>query len=211
MSFRLLYLHGFASSPSSAKGVALQRRLQSRGFDLSIPDLNQGDFTHLTLTRQIQQVADWVQESPDSPAIVIGSSLGGLVAAWGAETLPQIQRLLLLAPAFHFLDHWVERLGIEQIQRWQQQQVMSVFHYGENRYLPLDYGFLRDVEQYADQDLMRPVPTLIFHGRADQVIPIESSREYARSRSWVELVELESDHALGNVLDRIGSAVESWL
>lgn len=206
---RYLYLHGFASSPSSAKGVDLQRRLQAYGIDLIRPDLNQGDFTHLTLTRQIQQVTDIVQDL-DHPVILIGSSLGGLVAAWAAERELQIQSLILLAPAFQFLQQWTQRLGADQLDRWRIDRIMPVFHYGENRHLPLAYDFLTDAQHYHDSDLGRPLPTLILHGLQDEVIGIEASRDYARDRSWVELVELDSDHSLGNVLDPIWDAIVSW-
>lgn len=205
----LIYLHGFASSPRSAKGVDLQSRLQAQGLDLLIPDLNQGDFTRLTLTRQIQQVTALVRDL-EHPVILIGSSLGGLVAAWVAEGEPQVHSLILLAPAFQFLDHWLERLGAEQIQQWQTDRILSVFHYGENQNLPLDYGFLTDASGYRDTDLRRPLPTLILHGIHDEVIPIESSREYARDRSWVELIELDSDHSLSTVSEPIWSAISGW-
>ncbi len=204
-----IYLHGFASSPHSAKGVDLQHRLQAQGLDLLIPDLNQGDFTHLTLTRQIQQVSELIRDL-DQPVILIGSSLGGLVAAWLGEGQPQIQSLILLAPAFRFLDHWLGRLGSEQIQQWQIDGIMPVFHYGENQTLPLDYGFLTDARGYRDANLRRPLPTLILHGIHDEVIPVESSREYARDRSWVELIELDSDHSLSNASEPIWNGISTW-
>lgn len=50
-----LYLHGFASGPQSQKARGLAARFQAQGLELEIPDLNQGDFSHLTLSRQIRQ------------------------------------------------------------------------------------------------------------------------------------------------------------
>ena len=51
------------------------------------------------------------------------------------------------------------------------------------------------------------IPTLILHGKKDEVIPIAASRDFAISRPWVELVELDSDHALGNVTTEIWQAI----
>src|SRR5688572_7467401 len=101
-----IYLHGFASSPRSAKAQDLRDRFQSLGIELTIPDLNHPDFTHLTLTRQLEQVVALLPADA-TPVTLIGSSFGGLTAAWAAQTHPQIQRLVLLAPAFQFLDHWL--------------------------------------------------------------------------------------------------------
>jgi predicted esterase YcpF (UPF0227 family) len=210
-----IYLHGFASSPLSAKAVYLRdsfaaalraHRFTQCHVNLKIPDLNAGDFSHLTITRQLKQVAS---EFPDNstPITLIGSSLGGLSAAHLAQRHLQVQRLVLLAPAFGFLSHWLSKLGEEQVQRWQQDKYMPVYHYGEKRQLPLHYDFLTDAAQYQAQQLTRPIPTLILHGKDDEVIPIQASRDYAQERPWVELVELDSNHALGNVLEEIWQAI----
>lgn len=54
---RFIYLHGFASSPESAKAVYLQQAFNRLKVSLTIPDLNQDDFNHLTISPQISQVA----------------------------------------------------------------------------------------------------------------------------------------------------------
>ena len=200
-----IYLHGFASSPQSAKAIYLRDRLSS----LKIPDLNQGDFSHLTITRQIEQIAAEFPPNP-MPVTVIGSSLGGLTAAWVGEKYPQVQRLVLLAPAFEFLAHWLLRLGEEQLELWQTEQYLPVYHYGEKRSLPLHYQFVTDAAQYQDEQLQRPIPTLLLHGRHDEVIPIAASRDYAASRPWVEFIELEDDHSLGNVLPEIWDLIKAF-
>jgi pimeloyl-ACP methyl ester carboxylesterase len=202
-----LYLHGFASSPNSHKARDLRDRFAQQGIAIVIPDLNQNDFTHLTLTRQLQQAAACL---PDAPATVIGSSFGGLTAAWLGETQPQIQRLVLLAPAFGFLSHWLPRLGTAQVAQWQATGDLSIYHYGLAASVPLSYQFVEDAERYDDTQLQRPIPTLILHGIHDDVIPIQASRDYQQNRPWVQLIELDSDHALTNVSDKIWQAVRSF-
>lgn len=204
-----IYLHGFASSPESTKAQYLRDHFAELNIDLKIPNLNQGDFSHLTITRQIQQVA--AELPPDgTPVTLIGSSLGGLTAAWLGEQNLQVQRLILLAPAFGFLDHWLARLGTEQVQQWQAQQYLSVYHYGEGRSLPLSYNFVIDAAQYQDQAIQRKIPTLIFHGQQDEVIPIFASQNFAAQRPWVKLIELDSDHALDNVMPKIWESIQSF-
>ncbi|MEH2161532.1 MAG: YqiA/YcfP family alpha/beta fold hydrolase [Nostoc sp.] len=197
-----IYLHGFASSPNSAKAQDLGDRFTQIHTKLKIPDLNVGDFSQLTITRQIAQVA--AEFSKDStPVTLIGSSLGGLTAAHLGQQYLQIQRLVLLAPAFGFLSHWLPKLGDQEVQRWQQEKSIMVYHYGEKRSIPLSYDFVTDAAQYQEKLLQRLIPTLILHGKKDEVIPIEASRDFARCHSWVKLIELDSDHALGNVMEEI--------
>jgi pimeloyl-ACP methyl ester carboxylesterase len=198
---KYIYLHGFASSPDSAKAQYISDRFSELPISLIIPDLNQNDFPHLTLTRQIAQVSHLL--SFDAPVTLLGSSFGGLTSAWLAEKYTQVERLVLLAPAFGFLSEWLNRLGTDTVEEWENSGYLKVYHYGEKRSIPLHYQFVRDTEQYGEEQLQRTVPTLIIHGRNDDVIPIKSSREYAKNRPWVELIEVASDHALTNVLPEI--------
>ena len=200
-----LYLHGFASGPQSTKAPALRSRFQALGLTLHIPDLNQGDFTHLTLTRQIQQVVPLV--TPDT--VLLGSSLGGLVASWVAEQTA-VQRLVLLAPAFNFLSQWLPRLGADALAHWQQNGLLPVYHYAEQRQIPLHYGFLTDARQYADASLRRAVPTLILHGQQDEVVSFSGSQAYAATRPWVTLKALTTDHGMTDVIDPIWQAVQTF-
>lgn len=196
---RYIYLHGFASSPGSAKAVYLGDRFAELGVSLLVPDLNQGDFSHLTITRQIQQIQAEFLSTP-TPITLIGSSLGGLTAAWLGEYHPVIQRLILLAPAFGFLSHWLSTLGKETLHRWQVEGYRPIYHYGEQKELPLSYQFVADARQYEPTHrLKRPIPTLILHGQHDEVIPINESLIYAKERSWVQLIPLNSDHSLSEV------------
>lgn len=200
-----IYLHGFASSPSSTKAQFLNHQFQQHGLCLTIPNLNQPDFYSLTLSRQLQQVATILPT--DTPVTLIGSSFGGLTAVWLGERHPQIDRLVLLAPAFQFLNHWLPKLGAAQVEQWQKNNALLTYHYGEQRQMPISYQLVTDIAQYDESGLQRSVPTLILHGQQDEVIPIQSSRSYAALRPWVSLVELDSDHSLSNVQAEIWQAI----
>lgn len=208
-----LYLHGFASSPKSAKAQAMQARFSTLGLNLLIPDLNQGDFAHLTLSRQIQQVSTLIL-SQDEPTVLIGSSLGGLTAAWVAQQVAiteRIEKLVLLAPAFDFLAQWLPRIGSDQMDVWRTEGTFPIYHYTEQGTLPLHYGFITDAQSYHDDALNTNIPTLILHGTGDEIISIEASRAYTASRPWVHLVELPSDHALVNVEPDIWQHMRDFL
>jgi uncharacterized protein len=197
-----LYLHGFASGPSSRKAQYFQDCSQAAGLDVEIPDFNTGGFEHFTLSRQLQQAAACLPPGSE-PVTAIGSSLGGWAALLLAEQYLQIDRLILLAPALGFPGSWLDKLGSGALQRWQQQGSWPVYHYGAGQEIPLSYDFVVDAEQYRSVQLQRPVPTLILHGIQDEVVPIAVSREYALDRPTVKLIELASDHGLGDVLPRL--------
>jgi predicted esterase YcpF (UPF0227 family) len=92
-----IYLHGFASSPDSAKAKYFRERFWDLGIDLKTPDLNQNDFSGLTLTRQLNQIETEFlpTQSSQSPTenvknlggvTIIGSSFGGLTAlGWPSD------------------------------------------------------------------------------------------------------------------------------
>lgn len=205
-----LYLHGFASGPQSTKAQYLCDRFAEQGIAVQRPDLNQGDFFSLTLTRQIQQCEAILTQDPN-PWIIIGSSFGGLTAAWLGQRNLQVQSLVLLAPAFDFLAHWQQKLGEAALQEWQTNGSTEVYHYGERRSLPLSYQFWQDASQYSEAALTRPVPTLILHGVADEVIPLEASQAFADQRKHCRLRALQSDHALGDVLPLLWESISDFL
>jgi pimeloyl-ACP methyl ester carboxylesterase len=171
-------------------------------------DGNQGGFANFTLTRTLAQISAVIAR--DRPTTLIGSSLGGLIAAWAAEKQQQVNRLILLAPAFDFRDRHLARLGESQLKQWQSVGSMPIYHYGEKRLLDLNYSFVEDLSHYPDSQLQRALPTLIVHGTDDEVIQIESSRNYAANRPWVKLIEVNSDHALTNVLPELWQAIEEF-
>lgn len=207
-----LYLHGFASSPQSAKAQFLKQQFEQSGATLHILDLNQGDFSHLTLSRQLQQAIAWIDRRPQ--VTIIGSSFGGLTACWLAEqsqVQSQIDRLVLLAPAFQFLKQWLPRLGTAAVDHWRETGWLSVYHYGLNQPLPLAYDFVIDAQQYDESQLRATIPTLILHGQQDDVINIQASRDYAATRPWTQLVALDSDHTLSHVSREIWESIQKFL
>ncbi len=104
---RVLYLHGFASSPGSRKASFFAERLARLGFEVDVPDLAEGDFKGLTISGQLRAVERLAR---NERMILIGSSLGGYVASLYAARHPEVQSLILLAPAFRFFELWRSEL-----------------------------------------------------------------------------------------------------
>ncbi len=205
-----IYLHGFASSPKSNKAQYLGDRFAEKNLDLNVLDLNQGDFSNLTLTRQIKQTVA-AFPAADVPVTLIGSSFGALTSAWVAQQHQQVQRLVLLAPAFGFPQSWYSKLEPNQIKQWRETGWLSVYHYGQERQILLKYQFLQDADNYPVEELKRSLPTLIIHGIDDDVVPIQVSRDYASRNSQVKLIELDSDHGLNDSKERIWQEIQNFL
>ena len=203
-----IYLHGFASSPRSSKANYLSDRFAEIGLKLQVLDLNQGNFTRLTLTRQIAQTVAALPP-PSIPVTLIGSSFGALTSAWVAQQF-QVE-LVLLAPAFGFPQSWYAKLEPAQIEQWRRTGYLSVYHYGENKQIPLHYQFLEDANNYPIFGLKRSCPTLIIHGVNDEIVPIQVSRDYANRHSQVKLIELDSDHGLNDKQDSIWQLTQDFL
>lgn len=194
--YQYIYLHGFASSPNSGKARFLQKQFADLGITLRVPDLNLGDFRHLTLTRILTML---LETYPEQPLRVMGSSLGGFLALLWAARNPAVERLLLLAPALGFADRLVQSMGTEALTRWQREGVFAFHHYGLNGPAELGYEFFMDARGYSELELGRSLPILILHGTQDEVVPIALSQDYAASRpEWVRLAAVESDHRLGD-------------
>jgi uncharacterized protein len=203
-----LYIHGFASGPRSRKAHYLVKKFATVGIELAIPDFNQGGFTDFTITRQLQQTTTYFTAT--EPVTIIGSSLGGWAALLLAQQYPQVKRIILLAPAFGFPELWLERLGVEALHHWQESGSLSVYHHVQQQQVPLHYQFVTDAQQYLQSNLDRNLPTLILHGQSDAVVPIDLSRHFITTHPWAELIEFDSDHSLGNVLDPIWQGISQF-
>ena len=213
---RIVYLHGFASGPSSGKAQFFAKRFSEHGVSVQIPELDEGDFRALTITGQLRVIDRLVD---DRPAVLMGSSLGGYLAALyasgfagayrGADRHALIERLILLAPAFRFPVRWRERYAGE-LERWKREGSLPFFHYRFQAERPLGYGFVEDASQYPDEPEFSQ-PALILHGALDPVVPASISREYAAGHYNVRLRLFESGHELTDVLEPMWEQVAAFL
>jgi alpha-beta hydrolase superfamily lysophospholipase len=204
---RILYLHGFASGPTSNKARFFRDHLAAAGAPAETLDLAEGDFEHLTMTGQLAVIE---RAARGEPVSLIGSSMGGYLAALYAARHTGVGRVVLLAPAFGFAHRWAERLGPQALDDWRRTGTIEVFHYAENRQRRLDYGLLEDGARYEDYPDFRQ-PALIFHGANDDVVPARYSQEFAASHPNARLEVLDSGHELLNMLDYMAPKVTEFL
>lgn len=188
----VLYLHGFASSPQSKKAQYFKSRFSSAGADILVPDLVTGGFRNLTLTGQLRAIE---QAAAGRRVSLIGSSMGGYLAALYAARHPEVEKLVLFAPAFGFARRWAENIGPDQVAAWESTGALSVMNYAEGGPAEVGWQLMEDARQYEEEPAITQ-PCLIYHGVNDTVVPVEASRSFARARTGVELREVDDGHEL---------------
>ena len=75
---RIIYLHGFASSPHSRKAQYFHDQFAANGITMLTPALDGGDFEGLTISGQLAILESTIQDLGAAPPVTLmGSSMGG--------------------------------------------------------------------------------------------------------------------------------------
>jgi pimeloyl-ACP methyl ester carboxylesterase len=205
---RVVYLHGFASSPGSTKAQFFRQRFAERGIECEIPQLDGGDFRGLTLSGQLSVVERTVGAGP---VVLMGSSMGGYLAAlYAARHAEQIECVIALAPAFDFAARWRLRMGEEAMEKWEQAGKLEIYHYGEKREAELSYTLYTDSLLYeAYPEVARPM--LILHGSSDDVVPISLSEQYIQRNRRARIVRVETGHEMTDRMELLWAETAGFL
>ena len=191
-----VYLHGFASGPSSKKASAFKNKFKEIGISLNIPDLEGGNFENMTLTSQVNIVLDLLDQFQCKKVCLIGSSMGGYLATLVAQRRVEIKATYLMAPGFNFLERWMRSLKLDWDDETYWDPRIQIFHYryDETKYIRTD--IFKDAKNWGSLGLKREVPSRIVHGTHDEVVPLDESKKFVSKRPWCSLKELDSDHGL---------------
>jgi pimeloyl-ACP methyl ester carboxylesterase len=204
---RIVYLHGFASSPQSSKARFFAGKFEELGVPFMAPPLDGGNFEGLTISGQLSVIDEAVH---GEPAVLMGSSLGGYLAALYAARHREIEKLVLLAPAFQFPSRWKARFSAEELELWKRRGVLPFFHYGFKEERGLGYQIVEDALQFEDEPAFTQ-PALVLHGLKDNVVPAEVSKAFAEGHPNVKLRLVDSGHELTDVLPELWSETAAFL
>src|SRR5512141_184255 len=164
----LLYLHGLASSPRGRKREMLEKRFEGEGWKVLAPDLNVPSFRELSFAEMCAEA--FVSWAEAKPRVVVGSSLGALVALALADMLGKGGLpLVLLAPALGFGERWKSKLP--------EGDVLELFHHGEGRPLPIHRAFFDEMAAVHVNEDPPPVPVSVVMGARDDSVPFEQVEE----------------------------------
>jgi pimeloyl-ACP methyl ester carboxylesterase len=204
---RIVYLHGFASSPESGKARFFAGKFRELGVPFAAPQLDEGNFEGLTISGQLGVVEKAVG---GEPVVLMGSSLGGYIAALYAARNVQVEKLVLLAPAFHFPTRWRARYSAEELELWRRRGTIPFFHYGFKEERGLGFQIVEDAQKYEDEPAFHQ-PALVLHGIKDDVVPAELSKAFAEGHPNVTLRLVDSGHELTDVLDELWAETAAYL
>ena len=207
---RYAYLHGLSSSPLATKASRLSTAFESVHETLERPDLNVPSFATLTFDAALAALDDLAAKSPNARWRLIGSSMGGYLAARWAEMRPgRVERMLLLCPGFDFARRWPSLLGPDALARWEREGHWPIPD-GTGTPVPVHWGFVTSARAHPAFPEFR-CRARIIHGTRDDIVPIDTSRELAARRSNVDLVEVEDDHRLHASPEIINTHALGWL
>lgn len=208
---QVLYLHGFASSARSSKAAFFAAKLAGSGIMFDAPDLNEPDFSTLTVSRMLKQAGGAIDAAKE-PVALIGSSLGGFVAVNAAAAQPgRISHLILLAPALDFSEQGLSGPEGVDVNEWRRSGQVDVFHFGYGRVLPIHYELSADARRYDAIHATLAMPVLVFQGRRDTSVNPVTVERWAVARPNVELHMLDDDHQLLGSLEFIWREMERFL
>ena len=156
----ILYFHGFASSPASAKITALRPLLEPHGIEMNTPDLNVPSFERLDFDAVIEHALDCARRTP--PRALVGSSLGALIAIAVAKRGVEVP-LVLIAPALGVARRWREKLPAGD--------PVTVFNYARNADAQIHRAFFEQMANLHVDDAPPPARVTAIMGRDDETVP----------------------------------------
>lgn len=193
----IVYLHGFASGPSSTKARLFSEQGDRFGWPTVVPRLDRGDFEKLTISNMIDDVVDLLFDR----TLLVGSSLGGYVASLVAARDERVKAMLLMAPAFDFADHLASKFGPETLAAWKATGSAPIIHHEQNAMARLGYQFYEDAERHIGRPNL-DVPTTILLGEHDDVVSADAVLSVARNSAArhpdgrIHLIMVPDDHRL---------------
>lgn len=189
----VLYFHGFASSPNSAKITALRPLLAPHGIELNAPDLNVPSFERLDFDAMVELALRAARDHP--PRALVGSSLGAQVALAAAKR-GIVVPIVLIAPAIGQHDRWHEQMPKED--------PVTVFNFARNANAQIHRAFFEQMLALGVDSEPPAARVTVLMGRDDETVSYdrverlwrkwEASGRLAEGSRFIEIAE--GDHGL---------------
>jgi hypothetical protein len=166
-----------------------------------LPDLNVPNFRELSARGAVEVAAEAIRALSAPERIVVGSSFGAFVALHALGELAGdptrwCTKLVLLAPALNPWDPKSPLITTEIARTWREKGVLPLSYYPEQCEVPVHVKFLEELEDLGVPPRALALPTLVVHGRHDEVVHVSQSEQYAASNSHARLELMNDSHEL---------------
>jgi pimeloyl-ACP methyl ester carboxylesterase len=209
---QILFITGFLSKRWGNKSKALAQWCEEKGWGFCCYDVrgfgeSEGTFTDYTLSDWIADARAVIAMLKGGPSLtIVGNSLGGWIAWLMAQEFQEIERLILMAPAFNMMGVRARAISDARRQAWHTSGKMPWDDESAHKDWPLSWKWVEESEAYwkTSFDRLRPVNTTILHGLQDTAILPSGSSEFveqllARDPAFpVELQLIPGDHRLSS-------------
>ena len=210
---QILFITGFLSKRWGNKSKALAQWCEEKGWGFCCYDVrgfgeSEGTFTDYTLSDWIADARIVVNHAAkmDRRFTIVGNSLGGWIAWLMAQEFQEIERLILIAPAFNMMGVRARSISEERRHAWHTSGWMPWDDEPAHKDWPLSWKWVEESEAYwkTSFDRLRPVKTTILHGLQDTAILPSGSSEFveqllSRDPAFpVELQLIPGDHRLSS-------------
>lgn len=180
----ILIIHGFAGGTYDQEELAnyleLNRNFDVFQFTLPGHERNLSKVEHDEWIKKSEQQIEWLISNRYNKIYLIGHSMGGVIATYLASKYEEVKKLVLAAPAFHYLSVIKENLNVSKSLQVAPKVIKT---YGSEeivaRMLKLNVTVLKEfmtlVKEYYDYPKDIICPVLIIQGKSDNLVPVSSS------------------------------------
>ncbi len=179
----IVLCHGFAASKESGSVSAIESALNSKAISTFKIDLyghgeSEGKFENVTVTEAVDDIIraiNYLKSKGYSKVGLAATSFSGLAGAIAAAKNHDLFVLVLKSPVSDYTEILNKDFGEAGLLKWKHEGISQ--RHGKD----IKYSFVLDAEKNNGYEAGKKiyVPTLIVHGDADEVVPVEQSKKLA--------------------------------
>jgi len=198
----VIFCHGLYSKKDCSTGIAFEEKFNQAGlsyfrFDFHAHGESEGSKDNILYSMardDILSAIDFLKSRGFAKFAIIGSSFGGKAAMMACNVSNDISVLGLRCPAVDSSDSLIVNFGHSTPVKWRED---GKFTFPPPLGFTLDYSFYEDSAKFNPLDLASniSVPTIIVHGKKDNLIPLDNVEQVNELISHSKLIVLpNSDH-----------------
>lgn len=214
-----VFIHGFRSHCDGEKARHLSAWAGAGGhgwlrFDQRGCGRSGGEFRRFTVSGAIDDTHRVLDALDASSYVLVGSSLGALIAIHAARRARQrIDGLVLIAPALRFADRMIrDHLDDNELAAWRRRGYRWFPDLYAGTCYRLDYAFCADALCYGEPPGKLSCPVRVIHGTRDELLPLRDTEDWLARldcpASGLEIVA-GGDHRLTGWMDVITRQTEN--